>query len=418
MNDKDDKQDPTISERIENAVEGLLRFGARMLRTSWLIMRHPLHCSTLLLRADRTEKLYVLPLTYLTIGGFIFTLVIAVYPFGLLNVLDVIWFDEDISRNIYQNFASAFSITGLLTAAFPVFISVVLLSNLAQPLLSEAETRTDFFTISYYLFGYQTLFFFVVIFSLLFLDVLVSTINGPYIIEIIDEPMKDVMITLSFLILAIIWVSAVVAPALGLSSWCWSNWRSRRTTANFLRMVLMPAYALLMLMVISYAASLPSVLKEKVADAPLMVTLDFVGDVNISLSAAQESGYVASLSVDLVIDNAPDSILIAEARNFSLFVELEREHAENDRWFSRNHEIKENGQSVGFIHIDRQRSRVFHITGNIDLSDENVALMRDKAEGKPASNSYGFFVGVELSRGSDQFERIVAVDEADALAEL
>lgn len=410
-----DKPDPTISEKIENAVEGLLRFGSRMFNTSWLMMRHPLRCGDILLQADRTEKRYVLPLSYLTIGGFIFTLVIAVYPFGILNMLDLIWFDEDISRNIYQNFANAFSITGLLTAAFPVFLSVTIVTYLGQHIFAEADNRADFAVISYYVFGYQALFFFIVLFSLLFLDVLISAINGPYVIELVDDALQALIVNIIFVVLFIIWVSAILTPAFALTSWCFRAWKAQKTKAGFLRMAAMPLYAFLMLTVISYAASLPSVLKDKVADEPATVELDFIGDLSIDMAGNPSDGYVATVTIDLIVDNAPDAILVSEKRNVSLFIELEREGGETDRFFASETVLEEHGQLAQFIHIDRQQSKIYRVSGNIELTEAEIALMRAKAAGESEGHSYDFLAGVELSRGSDRFRRHVSLSEADAI---
>lgn len=413
-----DKPDPTISEKIENAVEGLLRFGSRMFNTSWLMLRHPLRCGDILLQADRVEKRYVLPLSYLTIGGFIFTLVIAVYPFGILNILDLIWFDDDISRNIYQNFASAFSITGLLTAAFPVFFSVTIITYLAQHVLVEADSRDDFAMISYYLFGYQALFFFIVLFSLLFLDVLISAINGPYVEELLDEALQVLIVNIIFVALFVIWVSAIITPAFALTYWRFRAWKAHKTKAGFLRVAAMPLYAILMLTVTSYAASLPSVLKDKVANDPVRVELDFIGDLSINMAGNLSDGYVAAVTIDLIIDNAPDAILVTEKRNVSLFIELEPESGETERFFAAKTTLEEHGQPVQFIHIDRKQSKVYRISGNIDLTETEIALIRAKADGEGESNSYDFLAGVELSRGSDRFTRHVSLSESDAIASL
>lgn len=59
-----------LSETIEDAVEGILRFVARLARTFWILLRHPVRPDRFLLSESGNRLLYTRPYTFLAIGGF------------------------------------------------------------------------------------------------------------------------------------------------------------------------------------------------------------------------------------------------------------------------------------------------------------------------------------------------------------
>ncbi|MGR6429648.1 hypothetical protein ACU5AY_01885 [Rhizobium sp. PAMB 3174] len=262
-------EDPkkAISEKIEDTIEGVLRFTVRMLRTTWTIFRHPRKCAGILLAADKSKRDYALPLTYLVIGGFVFSLTISAYPFGLLNSLDLIWFYDEISSNLYERWNEALSISGLLTATFPVFLSVTFITSLASHGFAAGDERRQFKTLCYYAFGYQALLFFFVFFLFIAFDIVGTAIWGPYQPPDIDPQLFENLTDALLVVLFVFFLSPLLMPAIMLTSWQFGNFRTSKTVKNGAVLAFMPLFALLGLLVISYSASLPAVYKNKVAEA-------------------------------------------------------------------------------------------------------------------------------------------------------
>lgn len=410
--------EPTISERIESAVEGLLSFFMRFGRTTWTIFRHPLTGIQQVAVANPASKTYVLPLSYLAIGGFAFALVVSAFPFGFLNLLDIIWFDDDISRIIYERSREAFTITGLLSAAFPVFFCVTICASLAKRLLCKPTERHTFTRLNHYAFGYQTFILLVPMVSLIFLDVVVSAINGPYVEPTIDPEVADKLAMILIGASAIVLLSALLIPALSLSYWRFQFLRTEKSTANALRQIGMPVYAFGVLVLVSYAASLPALLAERFGDEPPSLELDIVGDPLFVARATAEGNIEAEARLNVVFYNNPDKALIGEARDVSLYLVREQDGAEPEFWYADDEEVRSNGAPLDILIVPARQALVIAVSGSIPLPGEALELIRDKATGNPISNHYQLYVGVRFSRGGTTLERSLAFDAEAALAAL
>ncbi|MEE4538265.1 MAG: hypothetical protein V2J51_07220 [Erythrobacter sp.] len=409
---------PTISERIEAAVEGLLRFIVRFGRTTWTIFRHPLTGIQRVAVADPASRTYVLPLSYLAIGGFAFALVISAFPFGFLNLLDLIWFDDDISRIIYERFQEAFTVTGLLSAAFPVFLCVTICASLARRVLRGPSERHTFTRLNHYAFGYQTFVLFLPMVALIFLDVVVSAINGPYVEPTIDPEGSDALAMILLVVLAVLVVSALLLPALSLSYWRFQFLRTEKSSANALRQIALPLYAFGVFVLVSYAASIPALLAERLSDEPPALEIDIVGDPVFTARVASDGSIEAEARLNVVFYNNPDKALIAEARDVSLYLVREQDGAEPEFWYADDEEVRSSGASLDILIVPASQALVLGVSGVIPLPDEAVDLIKDKAAGKPTSNDYQLYLGVRYSRAGTTLERSLAFDADAAFSSL
>lgn len=414
---------PTISERIEAAVEGLLSFFVRLGRTTWTLFLHPLIGVQRAAAAEAVSRTYVLPLSYLAIGGFAFALVISAFPFGFLYLLDIIWFFDDISRVIYEEFEyeriqEALSITGFLSVAFPVFFCVTICTSLAKWLLCRRDERHTFMRLSYYVFGYQTFMLFLPIVALIFVDVVVSVIDGPYVEPTIDPVVSNALAMFIICILVVFVLSALLLPAIALSYWRYQFLRAEINIANALRLAAMPLYAFGVIVLVSYAASIPALMTERFSDAPPALEIDIVGDPVVVARYAGDGSIEAETRLNVVLYNNPDKALIAEARDLTLFLEYEVESTEPEYWYATDQAIRDGGAALNILILPARQALVLEVSGTIPLTDEAVELIRMKAAGTPVGNEYQLFVGVRYSRGGTTLNRSLAFDVDAALAAL
>lgn len=405
---------PTISESIEQTVEGVLRFGLRFLRTTWVIFRHPLKVGELLLDADPTNKEYVLPLSYLTLGGFIFTLVISAYPFGLLNIVDLIWFDKEITSILHKRGSEALSVAGLITAAFPVFISVILLASLGSRIF-EKERRVQFQTLNYYLFGYQTLLFFFMFFVFIASDLVSSTLVGPYSTPTWLSAFSDMIADVVLLALLVLFLSPVFTPIAALTHWQAKTYLSSRTVGNAVRLALIPVYAISVLLVVSYVASLPAAFQSMVKTKPPTIAIDTIGDNFVSLTVQSDGSAVASVSANLVIDNKPSDSLYVETRDIGMSLVLEHENKPHEQWHAQSVSVREGASKSTFVAVNARSMKIYPISGSINLPESAMQLMREKAAGTESSNEYLFLLSVDLGVNGNKYNRSTAFDASTAI---
>jgi hypothetical protein len=146
----------SIAAQIEKTIDGVLKFLVGYVRTTATIaFRWPTALSRVL-SDSRSAPKYVYPYTYLIVGGFLFSLIIAAYPEGIEGIVDLIWLDKEMGQSIAKNIDQAFSLTTLLIGGFPTFIAVVVLARLAARIDSQSLEVEDKLNAAYcFVFGYQ-----------------------------------------------------------------------------------------------------------------------------------------------------------------------------------------------------------------------------------------------------------------------
>ena len=211
----------TLSDKIEDTIEGVLRFAVRFARTVAVILATPWKCDRILLEADRRDKRFVRPLTFLAIGGFVFSVTISVYPKGLLGLINIIWFSDEISAVILSRWQEALSVTGLLIAAFPVLLTVTSVAALAGQTFRSEKRRSEFLSLNCYLFGYQYFLFFSFFFFAILQGIL-GELVGVEVKEVLGFEkltFNDTLFAVLVAALVVLFLSALLMPTVGLCLW-------------------------------------------------------------------------------------------------------------------------------------------------------------------------------------------------------
>jgi hypothetical protein len=154
----------SVSLKIDETIESVLGFLGRYFKTLGRLTIRPYDPQPLLAAAATSPPVFVPPLTFLTIGAFLFALLIDVYPRGFAGLVDFIWMTEEIRGNVRERWKDAFTPTTLITAGLPTVIAITSIAALAgRLLLREAADRTAWFNAACYAFGYQTAAIFLII---------------------------------------------------------------------------------------------------------------------------------------------------------------------------------------------------------------------------------------------------------------
>jgi hypothetical protein len=272
--------------------------------------------------------------------------------------------------------------------------------------------------LNHYAFGYQTFVLFLPMVALIFLDVVVSAINGPYVEPTIDPEGSDALAMILLVVLAVLVVSALLLPALSLSYWRFQFLRTEKSSANALRQIALPLYAFGVFVLVSYAASIPALLAERLSDEPPALEIDIVGDPVFTARVASDGSIEAEARLNVVFYNNPDKALIAEARDVSLYLVREQDGAEPEFWYADDEEVRSSGASLDILIVPASQALVLGVSGVIPLPDEAVDLIKDKAAGKPTSNDYQLYLGVRYSRAGTTLERSLAFDADAAFSSL
>ncbi|MBL8279066.1 MAG: hypothetical protein JNL93_20390 [Pelomonas sp.] len=165
-----------VAEAVESGVEGLLVFLVRYFRTGWLVVTRPRHGWRRILADRHTPKpAFVLPLTYLSIGLFLLSLMGQVAG---LSVLDWIWFVDDLANKVTDALSKEVSLVKVAVQALPgvaVVAAIALLLQVALRRLSMSR-RLVSFALSYAI-GAQAF----AIFAVAFAFVVTATMVGGWV---------------------------------------------------------------------------------------------------------------------------------------------------------------------------------------------------------------------------------------------
>ncbi len=153
-----------LSLRIDETIESVLHFLIRYFRTLGRLTVSPHRPEILVSQVGLANSAYVPPLTFLTIGAFLFALLIDVYPRGFAGLVDFVWMTDEIRANVSKRWKDAFSPTTLITAGLPTVLAVTSIAAASgRLLLRDLSDREKWFSAICYAFGYQTAAVFIVI---------------------------------------------------------------------------------------------------------------------------------------------------------------------------------------------------------------------------------------------------------------
>lgn len=165
-----------VAEALESSVEGLLHFLSRYFRTGIRVIASPRRrISDLLSDRHAARVRFVLPMTYLSIGLFLLSLLGQVAG---TQIYDWIWFSDDLAEKVTDTLSKEISLLKVAVQALPGILVVVVLSMVLRTLLAKCAPRSRRvvpFVLSY-AFGAQAW----LLFSLVFGFVVLATIVGKW----------------------------------------------------------------------------------------------------------------------------------------------------------------------------------------------------------------------------------------------
>jgi hypothetical protein len=167
-----------VAEAVEAGVEGILLFVVRYFRTCTSLMTSPRSMARQLLRDRHAAKpAYVLPLTYLSIGLFLLSLLSQVAG---LSIFDWIWFVDDIAAKVTEALGKEISLVKVAVQALPGVAVVALFGLVLRVALHQASIsgRMVPFVLSY-AFGVQAWALFTTAFGFVVLGTLVGKWEPP-----------------------------------------------------------------------------------------------------------------------------------------------------------------------------------------------------------------------------------------------
>jgi hypothetical protein len=167
-----------VAEAVETGVEGTLLFLVRYFRTGFNVLTAPRRTGRLLL-ADRhaAKPVYVLPLTYLSIGLFLLSLMGQVAG---TSILDWIWFIDDLAGKVTEALSKEISLVKVAAQALPGVVVVAAFAAVLRLALRRASIskRLVTFVLSY-AFGAQAWGLFLVAFGFVVLATVVGKWSPP-----------------------------------------------------------------------------------------------------------------------------------------------------------------------------------------------------------------------------------------------
>lgn len=312
----------SISDKIDDTIDGVLMFVLRYLRTVAGITRRPHRARRLLNSSTDRNSGIVKPLTFLVIGAFLFALLIDVYPRGFAGLLDFIWLVDEIKANIRARWKEAISVTDLVTAGLPTVLVVALLGAVSgRVFFTTNDDRMRWFHLTCYAFGYQM----AVIFLVFSLDSIAAGIG----IVLPGSPVgisEDVASAISLGVLTAVVLIALFVPLVLLGSGLSESW-PRRTlrsvTVSWAGAIVY--WALVQYLYAGVASVIPELNQRYFPNAePGLVVYEVRRD--------DEPG---AFSFVLAIDNpsAEDAILEIDASDLTIDLARSPGDANRERWW-------------------------------------------------------------------------------------
>lgn len=298
-----------ISQKIEGTVAGLVRFIGKLFRTHWLIFRHPIRFARIVSDGAILTDDVVAPYTYLTFGGFIFTVAISAVPSGATEAFNSgIWVFEDIVEAIQTRWGEAISLTTLLLASFPVLLTVCLLSNIYARALYPKEHRAAFMDLSAYAFGFAAFFYFLV-YILSAFGFLLSHFDLDA--EWFEESWAFLPLTLGALL--IVPIVSLASPLLFLFLSV-RTFEGKGPVWRAYRVWLSPVYFILVFQLSSLAASVPGAFSsyQKTKLPAKEIVSDLVNIPTLQLRNDWQQTMSGHLTFDVLINNRTEEVYVGE----------------------------------------------------------------------------------------------------------
>lgn len=280
-----------VAEAVEKGVEGVYDFLFRLVRTFWLVSWHRNACQMLVQDRHSDHARYVLPFTYAAVGIFLVSLVAEVAGH---QILDWIWFDQEIPQRIVERLREGVSLVAIAAGSVPAFIYMLALSGVLAWTVHRRIGRSGrAMFVTCYAIGTQSIY-------LCLAAVFVSTAQLLPDGAAAPDVGAAVQIGLALLLLACLAGAVIVPVRFFLKSFRRLRRSKRRGLARLMAYILVSAVTIWAL---PFMAALPGLLAAELrpSDAP---TLTIESDPVLYVDQGQPT-----LAVDVLIENKGSKLL-------------------------------------------------------------------------------------------------------------
>lgn len=314
-----------ISQKIEAAVIGLVGFLAKYLKTHWFIFRHPASFGRHVIAREKPFEGYVAPYTYLTFGGFVFTISITAIPYGAWEAFNEgIWAFEGVVGELQQRWKEALSVSTLLLAAFPVLLTVSFLSSIYARTMYPHKFRQAIIDLSAYAFGFASFFyfFFYIVSAFSFLVEYFGIDTSKF-----EESTAFVWVTLGAMLT--VPLISLMCPLLLLVQ---ANRSLERVSVSkfAFRVWISPLYVILVFLACSFTASVPGAFsaleRSKLPSKDVIAT--FVGTPFLNLPKNWRTSNDGVLTYAVLIENRAEKLYVSEISSMRTVLKFSKENTE------------------------------------------------------------------------------------------
>lgn len=391
-----------ISETIEHAVEGLLRFAARFIRTFWILLRYP-HQAERLLEDDKTTLKFTRPYTFLAIGGFFFTLIFTAFPYGLTGLIDIIWFFDDIAKVLRDRWSEALTVSGLLLAGVPILFTVPVLSAIYGTMVLPVGYRPAFNKLAAFCFGYLTLMAFLLFYVFIFFSVVEQ------IYPVLDKN-DETLLTVMYAVVFTLTVTAFTNPVIAIVSFLRRHLATKTWLKRLVYYVTVWAFVFFVFISITYTASIPGAAKAAFSDPLATAEITFNSDPDVWIIEQSDGSARVTIKTDFVVNNASNKSLITALSGINVFLRLEMDGKENQEYLTTTDSLFTSGNPVFSIVLSKDEVAEYSIKTERELDLEQVESL--KQDNISENNHYRWFLVIKIWHDSHQIESAISLSDS------
>jgi hypothetical protein len=267
-------------------------------------------------------------------------------------------------------------------------------------LIADPARRHEFTALNSYLFGFQCF----LLFSGFFFTILEGAVRELFGVEVKEVlgienfDLGDTVRKALYAVLALVFLSALLMPMIGLSRWALRVFRRRSIGLRIGTCAALVTYSITVLVFSAYTASAPVVLKRVAGPKAQRVRIHFLADPVVQLASEDASGRPTfRFDYDVAVENVPTAPIIASKRQVNAGFVLEAKGKPDEFLPSNDLTIIVEGRETGAILVEKSGLRAYRLTGTITPWSAAWALMKRKAERPLESNDFGFFVNIRIS---------------------
>lgn len=375
MTEPTQKRRRRVAEAVESGVEGLLLFLVRYFWTGASVIARPRRSLRRLL-ADRhaARPAYVLPLTYLSVGLFLLSLL--GQTAGLL-IFDWIWFIDDLAGKVTETLSKEISLVKVAVQALPGVLIVAVFAVILRAMLRTHAPRSGRLVpyVLSYAFGAQACVLFLVVFGFVVLATVVGKWTPPG-----GELGENVVAAAFYATLLGGLVAAFACPLVfALSAlelrrlWRRNRWAGAAVFATVTMAIMLGHLGVL------YATKLPTVViqRAKGATSP---------ELNLSEGTYWLDGDILKLRLSITLQNRSSTPIGWETRKFKLGLHPISPHAStrdctaDALWLAGVGVTDGAGIERKFVSVDPGQTQWFEVVVELQVNELTRATIEKSRE--------------------------------------